>query len=55
MCIFLISDEASYVTGILNTLDGGITIAPVGIAVINDMAEPYRGELYLYHTLERHM
>ena len=57
MYIALISDKASYLTGTLYTVDGGITIAkgPVENEVINDMAEPYRGELYLYHTLERHM
>lgn len=52
--LFLASDEASYATGALFSVDGGVTVAkgPVGDQAQSDVAKEPTGELHLEHSLD---
>ncbi|MGZ3839093.1 MAG: SDR family NAD(P)-dependent oxidoreductase [Flavisolibacter sp.] len=52
--LFLASDEASYATGALFSVDGGVTIAkgPVGDLTPAELAQEPEGELHLQHSMD---
>lgn len=52
--LFLASDEASYATGALFSVDGGVTVAKgsVGEQAESDVAKEPQGELHLEHSMD---